>query len=348
MRDEMIKIVSVIAFGFFASCGGKGKDVSEKPAPAQASNSAQVEAKGAEKQNEVSLNTGQAVLAVVNGQEITESLFNQRLGRYVKPGIRIPDERLNKVKKTILERIIDDSLVLQIAAKEGVAVNDEEIATEYREHQKRFKSPRQFDQHLQQSGMTAELIQQEIRIRVTLKALLEKRNLIGIGEEQARAFYDKNANLYTDQDQVHAAHILVRMERNADAATEEKGKARIAEIQEVLKTGRDFKEVATEMSEGPSKSRGGDLGFFKRGQMVRSFEEVAFTLEPGLVSEPVRTQFGWHIIKVFSRKKGESKTFDSVKDDLIKSLKRKKVITEKRRLIKEVRASAKIEMKISF
>lgn len=344
----MIKIVSVFAFVFFASCGGKEKKILENPAPVQASNSGQNEAKSGEKQNEVSLNTGQAVLAVVNGQEITEALFNQRLGRYVKPGIRIPDERLNKVKKTILERIIDDSLVLQLAANEGVAVNDEEIAAEYREHQKRFKSPRQFDQHLQQSGMTAELIQQEIRIRVTLKALLEKRNLIGIGEEQARAFYDKNANLYTDQDQVHAAHILVRMERNADAATEEKGKARIAKIQEVLKTGRDFKEVATEMSEGPSKSRGGDLGFFKRGQMVRSFEEIAFTLEPGLVSEPVRTQFGWHIIKVFSRKKGEAKTFNSVKDDLIKSLKRKKVITEKRRLIKEVRASAKIEMKISF
>jgi peptidyl-prolyl cis-trans isomerase C len=181
-----------------------------------------------------------------------------------------------------------------------------------------------------------------------LKKLLVKRELVQIGEEQARQFYDKNVNLYTDQDQVNAAHILVKLDRNADEGTQAAANERVKKIQEALKSGRDFKEVATEMSDGPSKTRGGDLGFFRRGQMVRAFEEVAFGLEAGAVSEPVRTQFGWHIIKVFGRKQGKAKTFDEVKEGLIESLTRKKVITEKRRLIKELRASAKITIHADF
>lgn len=290
----------------------------------------------------------ESVLALVNGEEITESVFNQRLGRYVKPGIRIPEERLNKVKKTILERIIDDRLILQAAQQEGVTVTEEEIKAEFEEHRKRFKSPRQFDLHLQQSGMTEDLIQQEIRVKVTLKKLLTKRGLINIGEEQARQFYEKNASLYKDQDQVHAAHILVKLDRNANETTEAAAQEKIKRAQAALKSGRDFKELATEVSDGPSKSRGGDLGFFRRGQMVRAFEEVAFALEPGSVSEPVRTQFGWHIIKVFGRKQGVAKTFDEVKDGLIESLTRKKVIKEKRLLIKELRAAAQITIHAPF
>ena len=321
-------------------CGNKEskpvvKEPAEKPAPV-ATESAKPEA------------VPDVVLATVNGEKIGEKDFNQRLGRYVKPGIRIPQDRLNKVKKTILERMVDDILILQAAKNAGVELLQTELDAEFEEHRKRFKSPRQFDLHLQQSGMSEYLVQYEIRVRVTLKKLLKQQKLIDVGEAQAREFYDKNLNLYTDQDQVHAAHILVKLERNADEATQAAASDRVKKVQEALKAGRDFKELATEMSDGPSKTRGGDLGFFRKGQMVRAFEEVAFALDPGAVSEPVRTQFGWHIIKVFGRKEGEAKTFDEVKEGLIESLTRKKVITEKRRLIKELRVAAKIEMNVQF
>lgn len=135
--------------------------------------------------------------------------------------------------------------------------------------------------------------------------------------EDVAALFEARQDEFDVPEQTRARHILVRVPPNADEATraELEAKARAA-LQRIL-DGEDFAAVAEEVSEDPgSKANGGDLGFFKRGQMVPAFDAVAFELEPGAVSELVKTNFGYHIIRVEERKAAQLRTFEDVKQDL--------------------------------
>jgi peptidyl-prolyl cis-trans isomerase C len=113
--------------------------------------------------------------------------------------------------------------------------------------------------------------------------------------------YDEAIKQMAPEEEVHARHILV--------ATEDEAKAIIAE----LKKGADFATLAKEKSKDPGAAEGGDLGWFTKDQMVPEFAEVAFKLQKGQISDPVHTQFGWHIIKVEDRRTKPTPTFDQVK-----------------------------------
>ncbi len=136
-------------------------------------------------------------------------------------------------------------------------------------------------------------------------------------EEAARDLYEERSDQYDVPEQTRARHILLRLEKDASeeevAAVEE----RAAQVIARLEAGEDFAALAEEVSEDPgSKAAGGDLGYFQRGQMVPPFEEVAFSLDPGARSGPVRTDFGIHVIQVEDRREAELATFESVREDL--------------------------------
>ena len=151
---------------------------------------------------------------------------------------------------------------------------------------------------------------------------------ITITEEEAKKFYDDNANLFMQPERVHARHILVSDDEN------------LAIVQEELKAGKSFDVIAEEHSIDPgSASNGGDLGEFPRGVMVKEFEEAAFALQnPGDVSEPVKTQFGWHVIKLEERIPESAVPFEQVKQNIIEELRGRKtqeVLQEKSKELEE-------------
>jgi peptidyl-prolyl cis-trans isomerase C len=131
----------------------------------------------------------------------------------------------------------------------------------------------------------------------------------------------------------------------ADAPDDQKAAARkkIESVQQKVKKGEDFATLAKTYSEGPSGPRGGDLGYFKRGQMVKPFEEAAFRLKPNETSEIVETQFGYHLIKVNDKKPAKTMTYAEVKDRLNEHLKKQKSDSEANAYIKTLRKDAKIE-----
>ncbi len=144
-----------------------------------------------------------------------------------------------------------------------------------------------------------------------------------VSEAEIAALY---AERYTDaepEEEVHAAHILVE--------TEEEAK----ELVILLEGGADFADLARERSTGPSGPQGGDLGWFSRGQMVAPFEEAAFELEPGAISPPVQTQFGWHVIKLMERRLAEAPALDEVRGALEDELRQTRVSAEIERLTAE-------------
>jgi peptidyl-prolyl cis-trans isomerase C len=148
-----------------------------------------------------------------------------------------------------------------------------------------------------------------------------------ISDDEAKKRYEEETAKITPEEEVRARHILVKTEKEAK------------EIAEELKKGGNFEEIAKAKSIGPSAPRGGDLGHFTKDKMVPEFSEVAFKLKKGQISAPVKTNFGWHIIKVEDRRMQQLQEFDAIKSRIRNVLLRQKV-TE---IADTLRKNAKIE-----
>lgn len=144
-----------------------------------------------------------------------------------------------------------------------------------------------------------DILKREVLTEFAIQTVLQE---IEVTDKEIEEYYEANKDKFKTPETVNAKHILVE--------TEEKAK----EIAEKIKNGMAFEDAAKEFSTCPSKQNGGSLGSFGRGQMVPEFEKAAFELELGIVSEPVKTQFGYHLIKVEDKNEGSIKSFDEVKE----------------------------------
>jgi peptidyl-prolyl cis-trans isomerase C len=165
------------------------------------------------------------------------------------------------------------------------------------------------------------------RNRLLSESLLAQEAKSALTDEAMRKVYDEAVKQMGTEKEVRASHILV--------ASEDEAKAILAE----LKKGADFAELAKKKSKDPGAAQGGDLGYFTKDQMVPEFAEVAFKLEPGKLSDPVKSQFGWHIIKVEDKRDKPVPEFDKVKDQIETFVTRK----AQAELVAKLREGAKIE-----
>ncbi len=140
---------------------------------------------------------------------------------------------------------------------------------------------------------------------------------VALAEAAVRAFYDGHQADYKEEEQVHARHILLSVDQAAGPGADAAAKARADSLLNALRAGADFAELAKQFSQDPGSGRnGGDLGWFGRGQMVKPFEDAAFALQPGQISQLVQTQFGYHIIQTQERKPGGVKAYTEVRDQI--------------------------------
>jgi peptidyl-prolyl cis-trans isomerase D len=146
------------------------------------------------------------------------------------------------------------------------------------------------------------------------------RSKVELSDEEIREYYDENMETFKIPKTVEARHILLKVNRDADPETVKKTKDRILDILKLAKEGKDFAKLARQYSEGPTRDKGGYLGKFKKEDMVKPFADMAFKLKPGEISEPVRTQFGWHLIKVEKVNEASVTSFEDAKKDIRKKL----------------------------
>jgi peptidyl-prolyl cis-trans isomerase C len=163
--------------------------------------------------------------------------------------------------------------------------------------------------------------------KVLMEMLLQSTAKAALTDEAMHKVYDEASKQMANEEEVHARHILVETEAEAKAISAE------------LKKGADFAQLAKQKSKDPGASEGGDLGYFTKDQMVPEFAEVAFKLDKGQISDPVKTQFGWHIIKVEDKRKRQIPEFDKVKDQIESFLERK----AQGELVAKIRSEGKIE-----
>ena len=143
---------------------------------------------------------------------------------------------------------------------------------------------------------------------------------VEIADDEIQAYYDDRPNEFQNPKTVEARHILIEVDQDADPEKVADAKSRVEDILKKVQEGQDFAELAKQYSEGPSKDKGGYLGTFERDAMVKPFADKAFSMNPGEVSEPVRTRFGWHLIKVEKVNEASTTPLTDARNDIHKKL----------------------------
>jgi peptidyl-prolyl cis-trans isomerase C len=240
-------------------------------------------------------------------------LVSLKLARQGRP---VDAEQLKRYEGQIRDTLINRTLLLQQAQSMGIDVKDSLVAKALDEFKAAFNEEKAYQNSLTGMGFTEEMLKGQIKNGLTIKALIDKEVLqkVSVSDQQVRAFYDGNPNLFRKPEQVKASHILVQVPADADEAKQAEALATIQALKVRIDNGEDFATLAMENSDGPSKTKGGDLGFFSREQMVPPFSEAAFALQPGQTSDVVKTRFGYHLIRVTERQAEQTMAFNDVKE----------------------------------
>lgn len=304
-------------------------------------------------QNKPSSSTsGSTVLAVVDQHAITVDELNQQLNR---PDIKAAAEalqeqpaELEKLRKSVLTTLIDKQLLMK-AATSSPSYKPDEIKKEVDTIVQEQGGQAVIQPILSSYGTSWDAFMQDMNERITIEKFIEKDLLakVTISDDELKSAFAANPSQYAEPETVSARHILILAKSNASKEEQQKALERIKEIRKrVTAPGADFGKIAAETSDDTaSKVDGGNLGKFQRGMMVPEFEQAAFSLKVGEISEPVKTEYGYHLIKVEQHQQSQAPTFESAKEKVRYQLMAKthdKVITDK---LTQLRASAKIEYK---
>ena len=294
--------------------------------------------------------SGADKVAVVNGDVITRGDLDRAVDfgkrQAMQKGQPLDDAQLAALEKDALEKLIGIQILYQASEKAGNKVDEKQVDEKFAEFRKRFPTEDAFKKamgewHVTEAEMKTELKKGMVTEAFVVKNFVDKAT---VPEEKIKAYYDSNPQFFKKPEQVKASHILIKIRPDASEAEKAEAMKKITQAQEKLKKGDDFAEVAKASSEGPSAAKGGDLGYFGRGQMVKPFEAVAFTLEPGKVSDVVTTKFGYHLIKVVDKKPATTIPFEAVKPRIEQYLKQEEVQKEVKQFIEKSRKEAKVEI----
>lgn len=237
-------------------------------------------------------------VASVNGTDITKAELYDKL---VEAG-----------GKTTLENLITTTLVGQEAKKANITVTDADINQEIEDLTKQFGGEEALNNALQQSSMTIDDLKKQMPLQVEIRKLIEPK--VTVTDEEISKYFDENKASFNQEEEVRASHILVKTKEEAEAIVKQ------------LKEGADFAALAKEKSaDTGSKDNGGDLNFFKKGDMVPEFSDAAFKLKVGETSGAVKSDYGYHVIKVTDRKEAHEYTLAEKKDEIKKTLTAQKV-----------------------
>ncbi|MEW5766637.1 MAG: peptidylprolyl isomerase [bacterium] len=330
---------------------------------------------------------GRIEIAQVNGEEISRVEYQQTYKRYSDFYRRLYGDRFEEVAKDLPRQVVDDlireKLLLREAKRWKIAVSDREIVAELQEsftdeegkfnqaayNRYREQAPHGWWRNREESARD-DIVVRKLEGLVKATAKVTETDVVNyyqkeylsaelahifidpkhyIKPEEIKTYFQQHRDDFKTEEKVKASHILVKLDEKAALEEEAKVKEKIDGILAQIKAGADFADMAKKYSECPSGPKGGDLGFFGRGQMVKEFEEAAFGLSEGELSEPVKTKFGYHIIRLEEKKPGQYKELEEVREKVIEEMVREegKGLTEAeaeaKRIYKELKAGADFE-----
>jgi len=261
------------------------------------------------------------VVVTIDGKEITKSDFDERFNFFIsdmaaQQNMQLPlsDEAkaaLEELKPVFLEQFLTEQVVLKLAAERGIELPEGYIETQLKSLKDQFPDEEAYQQGILDAGIPGEDFLKNLikEAYLSSQVVTQLRDDIKIPDWRVELYYATHPDEFKSPEQACARHILVETEEEAN------------DIIKQLNDGAGFSEMAKEHSLDPgSGSRGGDLGCFPKGAMVPSFDEAAFSLELNTLSEPIKSQFGYHIISVSERKEPGTIDFEQVKEQVREKL----------------------------
>ncbi len=328
---------SILLTGFFSGCDKKsGEDVNSETAAPKA----------------VSIQTPKEIVARVNDKPIYADKLDEMVQKQLQKDKRFNSSgshpaQANMVKQKLLNKLINDEVLRQASMKESVTDFDKKLKKEHEAIKDKFGSEEKFKNYVSSKKMTDAQFSTFLKEKIHLNEYFKKYGLANpdIPEEKIRDFYDKGKKNFTREELVKVSHILLSVEENADPVKKKQIQDKADELRQMLIQNKDFAQLAKEYSDSAeANSSGGDLGFIKKGYMPAAFDEVAFSLKQGEISEPILTQFGYHILKVTDKQPVRISPYEEVRDFIRKFLQEGVIIKNSTSHIKKLRQEAKVEI----
>jgi peptidyl-prolyl cis-trans isomerase C len=289
--------------------------------------------------------------ARVNGVTISRGELDTSLNAFIQQrgmdmGMMSDPNRYKQVQMEVLDGLIARELLWQEAKKKNYVANEEEVEKAMGSVKSKFPSEEEFTLRLKQSGYTEKEYAEFLRQQLSVRELIQKDIAQGIvvSDDEVHGYYESNPEQFKAPEQVRARHILVKVDPSADEKAKDAAKKKAEGILKEAKGGADFAEMAKKHSEGPSGPNGGDLGFFSRGQMVEPFNDAAFALKPGEISDVVQTVYGYHIIKVEEKKESQTIAEKDVQEQVRQYLQAGKVQGVVSERVNALRSEGEVEI----
>jgi parvulin-like peptidyl-prolyl isomerase len=247
---------------------------------------------------------GNRIIAIVNNDIITQGELKSRVEDVIRMSqVRpVSGEQAQEVQRVVLERLIEQRLILQEGKRLEVKVTDEDVAAKLADIKERIGSEEAFEQWMTESEMSMAELKSSIHDQILAQRTIDTKvrsSIVVSPQEVSEAL--KETTLSKAPDQVMAFHILVR---TGTSRTEEEARLRMAEIQQKLSAGESFEGLARTYSDDPQAEVGGKLGWVTPGQLLPELDEALFALSPGEVSQPIQTGLGLHLLQAEQRKDG--------------------------------------------
>lgn len=291
-------------------------------------------------------------LLTVDGTPITENDVRDRfMQRFARQFSQMPPDQQAmlqpQIEQMIMSELINKTLLLNAANKEGLKTSEEQIDERFEEIKAQLPEGATIEQLVQSTGQPLEVLRAQMGEEMKIQTLVDSvtSEITKPEEAEVKKYYEEHPDEFKQDQSVQASHILISTQGITDEAeiAKKKAQAESLQAQAAEKKGENFAELATAHSDCPSKAQGGDLGTFGKGQMVPEFEQAAFSQEVGAVGDLVETQFGYHIIKVTDRKEAEQLAFADVKDELSEGMFQERKSEKMQSYLEELRGEAKIE-----
>jgi peptidyl-prolyl cis-trans isomerase SurA len=258
------------------------------------------------------------ILAHVNSRIITQSLFDARFEQAARElGPPANAERAEEMKKRLFGDLIDEALLEDRARDLDLITNDKEIEDQVKrlKEQNKVTTDEEFEKALEASGLTLERLRDQLRRAGTVQRVIgrEVNSKVDLSDDALRLIYEREKESYRIPEKAHLAEILISGGSDLAGA-----QARVRSAADALRGGAKFEVVVQSFSDGATKSRGGDLGWVNRGELLPEIDKTVFSLPVGAVSDPIVARSDFHIVRVIEKAPVSYKPFSEVKTNLLK------------------------------
>jgi len=290
------------------------------------------------------------VAAVVEGKKIYMSEVNNVLQSVMaRQGMKssqmdMNSPKMQQVKKSIVENLVNRELLMKASLENKPEDLEKKVEEEYNRVKSRFKNDKDFENALKKNQMDPAQLKEQLRKNVLLDAYVKNiESGVKVSDKEAKKYYENNKDKFKQPEKAKVSHIILR---TGDKAKYDNPEKKINEVYEEIKNGKSFEEMAKRYSEDGSAQKGGSLGYIQKGKTVPAFEKVAFDTKVGEISEPFKTKFGYHILKVTDKQEARQKTFNEVKSSIKEVLKNQKTKEKLNAKLEELRS--KYDVKINL